>query len=294
VPRHANAGRRELFRAYMRSRLAVGAYLLGGGGAFLYGAYRREPLIMAGGIVAVATLVTVAAALLADRAAESRFFEALAPRLGLQYVGPAKLLALTPLLGAGDSQMCEHWMHGDISTEHGLAGGLGQFTYDVRWSRGTGTGRQEVTVERHTLTLCLIEIEPSTARFRGVFLRPRRGVFDGEDWLDGRGDRTLELESADFCRRYELRIADDQGELAVRELLSPSLVEWLARHPLVAGFELKAGTLVVFAARELDDAGTFELFLDGARRLAERVVDEVAEDAERVGAAAPRGSGGRA
>jgi hypothetical protein len=274
----------------MRSRLAVWAYVLGGGGAFLYGAYRREPLIMAAGVAAVAALVTLAAALLADRAAETRFFEALASSLGLRYVGSAKLLALTPLLGAGDQQLCEHWMLGEISPEHGLTGGLGQFAYDVRWSRGAGANRQEVTVERHTLTLCAIEIEPSVARFKGVFLRPRRGLFDGEDWLEGRGRRTLELESADFCRRYELLIADDQGELAVRELLSPSVVEWLSRHPLVAGFELKAGMLVVFAGRRLEDAGTFELFLEGARRLAERVLDEVSEDAERAIPAAARGS----
>lgn len=292
MPRHPNAGRRGLFRAYVRSRTAVWAYLLGGGAAFLYGAYRREPLIMAAGVGGVAALVTLVAALLADRAAEARFFEALASSLGLQYVGPAKLLALTPLLGAGDRQLCEHWMHGEISPEHGLAGGLGNFTYDVRWSRGAGESRQELTVERHTLTLCLIEIEPSMARFKGVFLRPRRGVFDGEDWLEGRGRRTLELESAAFCRRYELLIADDQGELAARELLSPSLVEWLARHPLVAGFELKAGTLVVFAAGRLEDAGTFELFRDGARHIAERVLDEVTEDADRVRPAAAHGAGG--
>lgn len=266
----------------MRGRVAVWTYVLGGGGAFLYGAYRRDPLVMAAGIAAVAALVTLTAALVADRTAEARFFAALASSLGLHYVGQTTLLALTPLLAAGDRQICEHWMLGELLPEHGLAGGLGYFTYDVRWSRGAGGTRQELTVERHTLTLCVIEIEPSIARFKGVFLRPRRGLFDGEDWLEGRGRRALELESADFCRRYQLLIADDQGELAARELLSPSLVEWLARHPFVAGFELKAGTLVVFAARRLEDAGTFELFLAGARKLAGRVLDEVAEDADRA------------
>ena len=54
------------------------------------------------------------------------------------------------------------------------------------------------------------------------------------------------MESAQFVERYELRAASDQEDLMLRRLFSPSVVSWLANHPLTPGFELKAGTLCVF------------------------------------------------
>ena len=60
------------------------------------------------------------------------------------------------------------------------------------------------------------------------------------------------MESTQFVERYELRAAADQDELMLRRLLSPTVVSWLANHPLAPGFELKAGTLVVFVPRARD------------------------------------------
>ena len=75
-----------------------------------------------------------------------------------------------------------------------------------------------------------------------------------------------------FGGRYELRIAEDMDELRVRQLLSPTLVSWLAEHPLTPGFELKAGTLCVFVPRPLEDAGNLTFLIDATRHLAERVL----------------------
>ena len=61
----------------------------------------------------------------------------------------------------------------------------------------------------------------------------------------------------------------------MRQLLSPTLVRWLGEHPLVPGFELRAGTLVVYVERVLTDAGSLTFLLDAARHLAARVTREV-------------------
>jgi hypothetical protein len=47
-------------------------------------------------------------------------------------------------------------------------------------------------------------------------------------------------------------------------------------------FELRAGTLVVFVPRVLEDGGTLTFLLDATREIARRVLGEVREAVERV------------
>ena len=77
-------------------------------------------------------------------------------------------------------------------------------------------------------------------------------------------------------------LADDQDPLMLRRLLAPTLVSWLAEHPLAPGFELRAGTLCAFVPRALDDAGSLTFLIDAACHLAGRVAEEVEEERERV------------
>ena len=81
-------------------------------------------------------------------------------------------------------------------------------------------------------------------------------------------------------------MADDQDEIMARQLLAPSLVVWLAEHPLVPGFELRAGMLVVFVDRALRDEGNLTYLLDATRKIATRVLGEVADAAARPAAVA--------
>ena len=81
-PSNADSGRRELFRAYLRGRGATYAYVLGGGAAFVLGAWRQSPLIMAAGPAAVVVLVAAVAALSAKRLAAERFTPTLLRRWG--------------------------------------------------------------------------------------------------------------------------------------------------------------------------------------------------------------------
>jgi hypothetical protein len=285
APTNADAGQGELFRAYLRGRAAVYGYLLGCGGAFLVGAWQQSPLIMAAAPAAVALGIAGIAFFAADRAASRRFYTSLAQSLGLFHQGRTELLPFTPLLGAGDRRWCENWMQGTLRGDPPLEGGIGHLVFEEIPEKRGDDGELLQVSESHRLTLCVVELEPSIALFKGVFMRPRPGLFDfGPDWQDRNHLSTVELESAAFTDRYQLRITDDQDERRARELFSPKLVNFLATHPLAPCFELKAGTLSVFVPRVLEDAGNFVFMLDAVRYIAGRVLREVEEAAARPAA----------
>jgi hypothetical protein len=271
---HADHGRRELFRSYLRSRTAFWALFAGVAATFLYGAWKRDPLIMAAGPAAVVLGVTGIAWVMADRAAAERFYRGFARSVGLGYASRFELLSLTPLLGAGSRRRAEHWMYGRLPGD--LPGGVGHFVWE-RIERDSD-GDEQVR-ERNRFTVCVADLEPSMPLFKGVFLRPRRGVIASHsDWLRHTRTHELEVESAAFTERYELLIADDQDAVILRRLLSPTLVSWLANHPLTPGLELKAGALVVFVPHAIEDAGNLTYLMDATRHLASRVLGEVEED----------------
>jgi hypothetical protein len=222
--------------------------------------------------------VTGVAWLAADRAAARRFYSSFAESVGLAYAPQAGVLTLTPLLGAGGRQHTEHWMFGRLPG--GLEGGVGHFVWE-RLERDSDGER--VVKERNRFTICVADLEPSMSYFRGVFLHPRRGLIASySEWLGSAPTRVVEVESTAFGERYELRLATDQDELLARRLMSPTVVSWLANHPLTPGFELKAGALCVFVPRPLEDAGNITFLIDATRYLAGRVAAEVDEEQTRV------------
>jgi hypothetical protein len=276
---HADHGQGELFRSHLRSRTAFWALFAGVGAAFLLGAWKRDPLIMAAGPAAVVVGVIGVAWFMADRAAAHRFYSGFARSVGLGYASRFELLSLTPLLGAGQRRRAEHWMYGELPGD--LQGGVGHFVWE-RIERD-GDGDPQVR-ERNRFTICVADLEPSMALFKGVFLRPRRGfIAPHSDWLKDSRTRRLEVESAAFTERYELLIADDQDEVILRRLLSPTLVSWLANHPLTPGLEVKAGALVVYVPHPIQDAGNLTYLIDATRHIASRVVGEVEEERGRGG-----------
>jgi hypothetical protein len=268
---NADSGQGQLFRFYLTSRPAVYAMVA-------FGAWIESAPIMLAGPAAVAVGAAGVAWLVANHAAADRFYSGFATSVGLSHARTAGLLTLTPLLGAGSRRWVEHWMHGRLPG--GLTGGVGQLV----WERVARDSDGDTTVrERNRFTICVVELEPSLTFFRGVYLHPRRGLFaPHSDWLGRTPVRTVELESSAFGERYELLIGTDQDELLLRRLLSPSLVSWLADHPLAPGFELKAGTLCLFVPRALEDAGNLTYLIDATWHLAARVVAEVEEERARA------------
>jgi hypothetical protein len=275
---NADSGQGPLFRSYLGSRTAVYAMALGGAAAFTIGAWKQSPLIMLAGPAALVAAVAGIAWFAADRSAARRFYWSFASAVGLSYANRIELLTLTPLLGAGSRRHVEHWLYGRMPGE--LAGGVGQLVWERIDRDSDGI---DAIKERHRFTICTVDLEASLSLFRGVYLQPRRGLFAPySDWLGRTPTRTVEVESSEFVTRYELRAGTDQDQILLRRLLSPTLVSWLAHHPLTPGFELKAGTLCVFVPRPLEDAGNLTFLIDATRHVAERVLAQVREEQARA------------
>jgi hypothetical protein len=204
----------------------------------------------------------------ASAEAEEEFFTKLAPRLGLRYAVSGALDGVTPLLGAGGTRKFEHYMEGPLfGARGGPICGMAHYSFSTVDSHGNEG-------QRCPFTVCGMEIPAALPLFHGVYLRPRHRLL--HDWLD-RAPRPMEveLESTDFTERYELRAAFDQDRLVLRDLFSPSLVAWLAEHPLRPGFECKGGDMVAYLPGHELDADHFVLLQDFARKVAQRIADVV-------------------
>ena len=272
----ADSTRGDHMRSILGGRLAVYCIAVGIVGAVLLGAWLRQPIVMLAGPLVVAALVVVACFLIADRLAEEEFFRSFAKARGLTYARRMELLPLTPLLGAGDRRECRHWMQGPLG--EGLpAGGLGQYVFKVR----KGSGESETWTSHH-FTICVVDLEPGIVMYPGVFLTRRRDLVErlgSGRWLDTGNRRRVELESEALHERCELWVERSQDDLRLLQLFSPSFVSWLAEHPLHPCFEYRAGTLVVYLERRLEDAGRLGWMLDATAEIARRLQREVVQAA---------------
>lgn len=252
------AGTRKHLDAALRSRAAFWALFAGVGGSVVLAAAWHDARVVAIGPLATIVVVAVVAYRHARSSAELEFFVALAPSLGMTYVGADQPWGVTPLLAAGDRRRVEHAMKGGGAE-------LGLYTYEVR-HRDTRNGTERW--DPYHFTVCMLDVAPSMPSYPGVYLRRKLGLFHGDDWLRHEHCERVELESIAFNERYDLLRASDQDELALRELFSPALVDWLATHPLAPGFELRAGVLVVWLPEHVEEAGRLQFFMDAARHLA--------------------------
>lgn len=282
APARADARRGEHFNALIRGRGAVWAMLIGTTVAIFAGGALHDVRVALGGPVVVVLLVVLYCYRTATQRAEEDFFAALAPTLGLRYTIGGGYVPITPLLAAGDRQRFEHSMEGPL---FGAAGGppcvVAHFTYETHHQANVGNDTRVERWSPHPFTVCAIDLGMPIARYRGVYLRPRiSGLGLEHDWLDrAPKPRAIELESERFNQIYDLRAGVDQDELAMRELFSPSLVDWLTQHPLTPGFECKAGTLCVFIRGHEGSAGNLTMLHEAARELARRLSRQVEQEA---------------
>lgn len=286
---NAASTRGARFREALNTRLAAYSLVIGVCAAVLAGSATHSPAVILAGGLGVIALVFAIAWLSANRRSERDFFTSLADGLGMA-PSPAGngLVPATPLLAAGDRRRWEDVLVGPLV--RGESGGghcvLAHYTYE-QVDRGDVEGADVQVTEPHRFTVCSVDLSGAVSRFPGVYVHRRHGMVGravGEDWLAGERAHAVELESVAFTESYELRVSDDQDECAARELLRPSLVAWLAEHPLRPGFELRAGTLVVFVPGYLEDAGRYTWLRDATARIAAAVGSEVSEAADATSA----------
>jgi hypothetical protein len=275
VPLNTDSTRGIHFR-----RLLGGSWSIVGGTilaaiVFTIGAANQAAAVMIGGPVVVAIGIVIACFVIADQKAEDEFFRLFAQGHGLAHHEKWSLDSYTPLLGAGDRRRTEHWMEAD-------GRGIGWYTFEVRHE----SENNKDTWEPHPFTVATVDIgEHGMRRFQGVFVRRKRGIFDrldtDSDWLARtRNRKKIELESTEFCERYELWIDEDQDEVHLRQLFAPSFVLWMAQHPLEPGFELKAGTVVVFIPKHCGEAGKLQFLMMAADEISKRIQAELSEAAQ--------------
>jgi hypothetical protein len=277
-----HATRTAHFRRELKSSTSVFGLIFGvslGLGAAIALA---NPLLIVGVPAAIGLLLVASAWYQASTQAESEFFGALAPKLGLQYMTSGALPQLTPLLSAGDTQKYEHVMEGPI---FGQLGGprcmLAHYRYGVVKARS----EEFTATTSYDFTVCAMEVPMAYSVIHGIFLRPRpqiriSGLWD--DWLARARPEDVDLESGAFEERYELKVARDQERVALHELFSPSFIVWLAEHPLRPGFECKAGVLVVFVPGHEATPDRLTLFHEASREIARRVSAAVAAPRDAV------------
>jgi hypothetical protein len=279
TPQDADATRGRHLRSRLRGRGAAYVFVVGSAAAVAVGAWLEQPIVMAAGPVALGLAVLLVAFLTADRRAALDFYSAMARDLGLDYHRTASVLPLSPLLGAGDKRTFEHVMHGPLDA--GFAGTdviVALYTYETT-SEHHENGKLRLHTQRHEFTVCSVDAAAAMRRFRGVYLRRRQGLLDRleHDWLANQTLRRVHTESMAFEEAYELSVVEDQDDLRVRQLFSPSLINWLAEHPLRPCLELRAGTLLVYVPGHIDDAGHFTWLYEAARGLTRRLARDLAD-----------------
>jgi hypothetical protein len=273
-PGNANAGRSGYFRTLMGKPSTVTTLVIGASIGLLWGAHEGGVAGAAGAPVAAVLLITGIVFCLADRQAETRFWAYVASSLGYRpfYDGEA-LETTTPLLHAGTRRFWKHGLMGPLG-DTGLTARLAQYRYDVDEVKRE---KAKARYSTHRFTICLVDLPDSMQMFEGVYLREKRNLLSGDDWLRGRGLRKVELESTAFSAIYELQVTREQDDGRLRELFDPKTIVWLAEHPLRPHIELRAGFLVVYVPGFVEDLGRLIWLLEAAERIAERVQAEVGE-----------------
>ena len=265
-------------RALLRSRATVYVLTLGIVGAVVAGAWLRAPIVLLGGPLFAVGAVALVCFLVADRRAEEEFFRGFARARRFSYMPRTELMPLTPLLSAGDRRECRHWMEGPLVDEAQC--GIGHYAFHVRHGSGRHKRRRS-----HHFTICVVDVEPAIVMYPGLFLARRRDLVDrvsGDAWLDTGNRRPVDLESESLGERCELWVERSHDDVRLLELFSPSFVAWLADHPLRPLFEYRAGTLVVYLERRVEDAGHLGWMLEATAAIAQRLRCEVREAAVRV------------
>ncbi len=221
-------GARRAFWIVVASVVFIGGIVLALGGSVVLGA-----------IVAAAPAVTTAiVAMVQHGRASDDFFDRYAAARGLVHVEDSHVDANVPLFSRGDKRKWGRVLDGTIA---GQRAALAHYTYtDV--STDSEGNRSETDYDFTCVRFRLPD--QVAARFAGVYCSPKKLGFGAiQDTLAH--DRKVELESAEFAKKYTLRVVDSQDDVALYELFSTTFVHRLATE-LTAYWEQRGGDLVVW------------------------------------------------
>lgn len=192
--------------------------------------------LVAAGVALVPLIVVLAVQW--SRASDS-YWDGYAEARGLRHHdGGVPITGSVPLLRKGDERKISRTIAGRIGDGDGQ---IAQYTY-TEVSTDSDGDRQETDYD---FTIVTWQLPQAVAdRYKGVYLR-RSGISLGRLQDKLAHDRAVELESAHFNKRFDLRVVDEQDDVALYELFSTTFLDWLC-HTTDIQWEQVGSTLVVF------------------------------------------------
>ncbi len=217
-------------------------------------------------LVALAVVILVVLAIVAHGQASDDFFNRYAAARGLVHVEDSHVAADVPLLRQGDERKWPRVLSGTIA---GQPASIAHYTYtDV--SHDSEGKRTETDHDFTTIRLHLPD--EVAARYAGVYLAPKTlGFGKLQDALAH--DRKVELESAEFAKRYTLRVVDSQDDIALYELFSTTFIHALATE-LTVYWQQRGGDLVVWRKGHETEAADLDRMCLDACRVLQRYCEE--------------------
>jgi hypothetical protein len=242
-------------------------------GALFVSVFVLFGLLIAFGIPAFVVVLIIAA--MRARKLEVGAMQGYAAQRGLGFAPSGALPATTPLLTAGNRRETQDLMTGTLPG--GVEGTLAHYTFHVRTQ--SSQGRSSSVAYPHTVVLTQL---PESAIFvkRLTCHSHRRLKTATLFGLDFSSDEEVHLESSVVRERFQIRTSGGQDQAWLRELFTPTFVDWLATQtPEEFSFELVDGLLVVGVGERYNRADYLDWFCGVAAYVRNRIHSEVREDA---------------
>jgi hypothetical protein len=242
-------------------------------GALLVSIFVLFGLLIAFGIPAFVVVLIIAS--MRARKLEVGAMQGYAGQRGLAFAPSATLPATTPLLTAGSRRETQDVMTGRLPG--GLEGTLAHYTFYVRTQSSEGGSRHVP----YPHTVVLTQLPESAIFVKHLTCHSHRRLKTASLFgLDFSDDEEVQLESSVVRERFQIRTSGSQDRAWLRELFTPTFIDWLATQtPEEFSFELVDGLLVVAVGDRYNRADYLDWFCGVAAYVRNRIHSEVREDA---------------
>ena len=235
-----------------------------------------SPAIGGGAAVVAFLLGLLAVFVIADSRAEQGFFETYAAQNGLELGGRSPLPETTPLLRKGDDRYAERTLSGRLDEGlKGIEGILALYTYEEEST--DANGNRDTNYYRYTVAL--VPVPECVPHVPELYCRRKSGLRSLEKLEDVfRSTERVSLESEALAERYEIFAGEEQDQVWLRRLFSPSFVVWLGEEaPEKFAFELVDGTLCCFVSGHKKSAEELDVVRAASAAVARRLLQESAQ-----------------
>jgi hypothetical protein len=206
----------------------------------------------------------------ADETSAESFYDTYAKQRGLSLTGEHSLPAATPSLREGRRREAPQVLRGELG--EGAQGTVALYRYFTPGESGdTGSAWAVVLLEVPECAELVPELGCYRKKGPGVFGVPSNPSF----W---RSRERINLESTALAQHYMVLGAKGQDQNGIRQLFSPTFIEWLATSlPGKFQFELEHGVLCCLHEGYPKDFTDLDALRDAALGIAKRLREEAAE-----------------